>query len=1489
MAHSVSQSVVVPLVLWGKSSPTHSISSILVSRNHSTIVTGTSQGQICLWDFDLSSLESKPKCLMLGHTAAITCLVRGSINVDLTNVISASANGEMCSWDLVTGQCLESVKLPYVHTYIQAHHVSSGDYIRLFCIGKYSDILIMDPMTLEISATLTSRYHTDWYSAIHVLKPARRPDDVVLAVTIRGVVRVWTLGGHELKNNETVTENESKQVDCINPVSMTCCVYNQRTVLLVSAQCWQIYDAGDFSLLSSNPAKDGEQWMGGDFIASDRVIIWSSKGRTFMFKLPTNCIVENKNFHNKATDGELPFLYCILGAPSIEPLSQRPAFHYCMVSRDGKVSRWLTRGDANGNIGSWPIPEVSDNQLEQIQQVEFKTPPEVPPSSLSSLKKAWSQLDNQPLGILSQLDETGEANPNITSSLFITNQGKLACGREDGSIAILQGTPTVMLLLLLRQHPVHKGFPPLLVMKGHRGRVTCLLYPHQFSNRYDSSYLMSGGVDFSTCLWDLHTGALLHRFCVQAGEITQLIVPPPNCSQRVLSSICSIAGDHSAAILNLKERKLVLLASRHVYPISTIKWRPLDDFMMVRCTDGSVYVWQMETGQLDRLVQGMVAEELMNACDENSVLVDVSDSGLANPAVHFFRGLRHRNLAAIRHAAQRGLHELQKLQGGNTGESNENYKIRGSAMSIQGLKMAPKDPESHVIFFDVEALIVQLLTEDYNTMTPHFLEAKGLTNNSEHQRIVSLTRSASPDASKKIAGILAKVKEGAENMQVLIQAKADTVGFKVAAPSPSPSRKGSDGTSEGINLRRPHSISYECRYALEVGELLLSLLHAWGVDYELDQICQTQLGLLKPVIPISFGLLSKTGQLVLVLPTAIPQIASVSSKNVANLKVNPFVSQVPTIETFTSKIRWELFSALTTNHLLSIVSLANTMMSVHMTSFWETRTSVRSTRNRSDSESERVEEMQSKQAWSLMATLHCVLLPERIKSQTTASDYGIGAKQILMLRPEGGYRQTLVEVLARRWQDRCLEIREAAQALLLAELTRLGARGRKELLDVWAPFLPIYSDAFATSALQTGATNGASAVGSGQVPVGSTVSLEAGQTPITAYPQSNEDEELEDPEDEEESANRKPSRSAELRRRQATAIILLGVLGAEFGQDSESVRGRLDGASGGAIEGFGGSNYSLARATSKALTYLLLAPPTPKLPPHTPLRRAAVDLIGRGFTVWEPHLEVSRVLLSLLELCSEAEKLVPSMSYGLPLPPSADSSRTSRHALTLIATARPAVFITSMAKEVARYNSTQQNLQNPGSPMASLVLYFSRHEILRVVEQLIDKMPADISHLLVEVVDIILHCVDSSHLKVKGLQEVFPAVCRFSQVSHCASTRRIAVGAKNGHITVYELRGGKPQSIAAHNGEVTACSFSPDGKILASYSATDNRVAFWQQVSSGVFGLGSTQTKCMKVYSVNPIPEQLKSNPLKIGKLVWVSSKAVLLMLADGSEIRLTL
>lgn len=60
----------------------------------------------------------------------------------------------------------------------------------------------------------------------------------------------------------------------------------------------------------------------------------------------------------------------------------------------------------------------------------------------------------------------------------------------------------------------------------------------------------------------------------------------------------------------------------------------------------------METGHLDRVLYGMAGEDVLAACDENGNVLAVQDVGLANPAVHFFRGLKSRNLSAIRHAAE---------------------------------------------------------------------------------------------------------------------------------------------------------------------------------------------------------------------------------------------------------------------------------------------------------------------------------------------------------------------------------------------------------------------------------------------------------------------------------------------------------------------------------------------------------------------------------------------------------------------------------------------------------------------------------------------------------------------------------------------------------------------------------------------------------------------------------------------------------------------
>ena len=117
-------------------------------------------------------------------------------------------------------------------------------------------------------------------------------------------------------------------------------------------------------------------------------------------------------------------------------------------------------------------------------------------------------------------------------------------------------------------------------------------------------------------------------------------------------------------------------------------------------------------------------------------------------------------------------------------------------------------------------------------------------------------------------------------------------------------------------------------------------------------------------------------------------------------------------------------------------------------------------------------------------------------------------------------------------------------------------------------------------------------------------------------------------------------------------------------------------------------DYTTVRHTGKALMYLLLKPPSSQLTAHTSVRRAAIDLIGRGFTLWEPYMDVSAVLIALLELSADSKNRELTFRKGLPLSPSADTHRSSRHALSLIATARPSVFIATIAKEVKKSYKT---------------------------------------------------------------------------------------------------------------------------------------------------------------------------------------------------------
>lgn len=70
--------------------------------------------------------------------------------------------------------------------------------------------------------------------------------------------------------------------------------------------------------------------------------------------------------------------------------------------------------------------------------------------------------------------------------------------------------------------------------------------------------------------------------------------------------------------------------------------------------------------------------------------------------------------------------------------------------------------------------------------------------------------------------------------------------------------------------------------------------------------------------------------------------------------------------------------------------------------------------------------------------------------------------------------------------------------------------------------------------------------------------------------------------------------------------------------------------------------------------------------------------------------------------------------------------------------------------------------------------------------------------------------------------------CSFNLLSYCHSPRRLAVGSRSGRVALYELKGPKSQMISAHACPITAVSFSPDGRLLSTYSAGDSKITVWQ-------------------------------------------------------------
>ncbi|MEE6457885.1 hypothetical protein FKM82_000084 [Ascaphus truei] len=948
-------SLVLPIVLWGRKAPTHCISTVLVIDDLRTVVTGCHDGQICLWDLS-PELEINPRALLFGHTASITCLSKACASSDKQYIVSASESGEMCLWDVNDGRCVEFTKLACTHTGIQFYQFSVGSQRegRLLCHGHYPEVLVVDASSLEVLYTLVSKISPDWISSMSIIRSRRTQEDTVVAVSVTGILKVWivTAEVHRMQDTEPVFEEESKPIYCQNCQSISFCAFTQRSLLVVCAKYWRVFDAGDYSLLCSVPSDDGKTWTGGDFISADQVIIWTEDGESFIYKLPASCLSASDSFRvdvGKAVENAIPpLIYSVMpkedkqaqGSYDVEALVQVPVcehlsdqtntlelytprilFHIqpleailliCppvtkfFYGRRDSFHKLLIQGDSSGKLCIWSVPGALEQQ-ENKEGLAITTS--------TSLQEAFDTLTPCPAGIIDQLSLMPNSSEplKVTASVYIPSHGRLVCGREDGSIIIVPATQTAIVQLLQGEHMLRRGWPPHRTLRGHRNKVTCLLYPHQVSARYDQRYLISGGVDFSVIVWDIFSGEMKHIFCVHGGEITQLLVPPDNCSTRVQHCICSVASDHSVGLLSLRERKCIMLASRHLFPIQVIKWRPSDDYLVVGCSDGSVYVWQMDTGALDRCVMGITAVEILNACDE---AVPAAVDSLSHSAVNLKQAMTRRSLAALKTVAHHKLQTLAtNLLASEASDKGNLPKYSHNSLMVQAIKTNVTDSDIHLLFFDVEALIIQLLTEEASRPNTALISPESL-----HKASGSSDKGGSFLAGKRAAVLFQQVKETIkENIKehLLDDDDEDEEAMRQKRNETDPEYRSSK--------TKPLTL-LEYNLTMDTAKLFMSCLHAWGLNAVLDDVCLERLGMLKPHCPVSFGLLSRGGHMSLMLPGFNQTVCKASDGNVG-------VGRKMSIGEGIGKGTYGVSRAVTTQHLLSLISLANTLMSMTNATF----------------------------------------------------------------------------------------------------------------------------------------------------------------------------------------------------------------------------------------------------------------------------------------------------------------------------------------------------------------------------------------------------------------------------------------------------------------------------------------------------------------------------------------------------------------------------